>query len=179
MSLKRAFRIILSALVVLGKGATVPSNTHFPHGPTDYDPINLTSALSAHLSSSASIQQNPAANAPRWSDYHTPAAGWLVNVASESDVAATIRICNENGLQFLAQAGGNGWAGTWTLGEGDVVINLRGLNGAEVVRDGSGDPVIEVGGGVSNEEAIAEAEREGVEIRESPTPLPEPKIRQS
>lgn len=167
MAVKKALRLILSALVVLGKGATIPTNFK-PNFVSlrSYDAFNLTSALLPHLSSSASVKPNPTVNAPRWSDYHAPAAGWLVNVAEERDVAETIRFCNEHGLQFLAQAGGNGWAGTWSLREEDVIINLSGLNDIAVARDGE-SMSMQIGGGVLNGGAIALAEREGVEIRES------------
>ncbi|MCJ1439476.1 hypothetical protein MMC27_008870 [Xylographa pallens] len=53
--------------------------------------------------------------------------GTVINVASELDVLVTVQFCNINGLTFLAQNGGNGWAITFDIGSKDVVINLSGI----------------------------------------------------
>lgn len=38
----------------------------------------------------------------------------------------------QNGVKFLAQNGGHGWATTWNIRESDVIINLRRLNNVSV-----------------------------------------------
>ena len=58
--------------------------------------LNLE-GLSPLLSSAATI--SPGNNLPRWSDYDKPTPGAIVNVATEDDVAVTVRRSN-----FLLQA---------------------------------------------------------------------------
>ncbi|VUC28050.1 unnamed protein product [Clonostachys rosea] len=110
--------------------------------------LDVVGDLESLLSEKASVSTN-ITDAHRWSEYNNPSPGYIVNVAEELDVAKTVRYCNENNMQFLAQAGGNGWATTFHLTERDIIINLRGLN--SVVMHPSGDRIT-VGGGASNQE---------------------------
>ncbi|KAI8945762.1 hypothetical protein F4801DRAFT_593879 [Xylaria longipes] len=64
----------------------------------------------------------------RWSDFDAPNPGVVVNVATESDVVATVKYCTTRNIPFLAQNGGNGWATTFHLGKNGVLINLAALN---------------------------------------------------
>ena len=50
----------------------------------------IAKELRPRLSSKASITHNPAA-VERFSDYHAPKPGTIVNVASENDVVETVR----------------------------------------------------------------------------------------
>ncbi|KAI1469342.1 FAD binding domain-containing protein [Daldinia caldariorum] len=81
--------------------------------------------LSPHLSGENLIS---ATAPPRWSDFEAPDPGAVVNVATESDVVATVKYCAERNIPFLAQNGGNGWATTFHLDKTGVIINLAGLN---------------------------------------------------
>ncbi|VUC29390.1 unnamed protein product [Clonostachys rosea] len=98
-------------------------------------------------------------SAPRWSDYAAPKPGYIVHVAEELDVAETVKYCNENNLEFLAQSGGHGGATTFHLGTKDIIINLRGLNSA-VVSENKTEMLI--GGGALNSEYVAAATSNGV-----------------
>jgi len=55
-----------------------------PQNPNPYD-----SGLRAVLSSAATISHQ-VASAPRWSEYHAPQPGTIVNVATERDVQAAV-----------------------------------------------------------------------------------------
>jgi FAD/FMN-containing dehydrogenase len=37
-----------------------------------------------------------------------------------------------NGVKFLAQSGGHGWTSSFKIGEGDIIINLRGMRDVTV-----------------------------------------------
>lgn len=50
-----------------------------------------TTGLQQLLSPGATISTNVTGDAPRWSDFEGPNAGAVVNVATEADVAATVR----------------------------------------------------------------------------------------
>lgn len=106
-------------------------------------PRSFDNALQALLSPHATISHQ-LSSAPRWSEYHAPHPGTIVNVATERDVqlvvscffssrqAALILIqvqfCLERKIPFLAQNGGSGWIGSFHLGQNGVLVNLRGLN---------------------------------------------------
>ncbi|KAJ5805914.1 uncharacterized protein N7503_003516 [Penicillium pulvis] len=87
---------------------------------------------------------------PRWTEYKEFSTGHIVNVSTEADVQASVQCANQAGVQFFAQSGGNAWATTWSLGENDVVINLRNMNSVEfnmertLVRVGGGATVAEL-----------------------------------
>ncbi|KAF3087303.1 hypothetical protein TWF569_008923 [Orbilia oligospora] len=108
--------------------------------------------LGPKLSSGASIALS-SSSAPRWSQYEAPRAQIVVNVGSEKDVAETVKYCNENRLGFLAQTSGHGWANTWTLDKGDVIINLRALNTVNVDKT---KKTVTVGGGAIIKEIVEE-----------------------
>ncbi|KAI9669063.1 MAG: hypothetical protein M1831_000655 [Alyxoria varia] len=120
----------------------------------------LVEDLEARLSTAASVTTN-ISSAPRWSDYHAPQAGYIVHVAEEQDVAVTVKYCNENGVKFLAQSGGHGWADTFDMSRGDVIINMRGLNSVTVneARDR-----VTVGGGAIHGEFVDAAYENGVQV---------------
>lgn len=82
--------------------------------------------LGPELSRHASIVHTTSA-IPRWSDFDAPNPGTVVNVASEHDVLLTVKYCIAHNLRFLAQNGGNAWGTTFTIGQNDVLINLRGI----------------------------------------------------
>ncbi|KAL8738824.1 MAG: hypothetical protein Q9181_000428 [Wetmoreana brouardii] len=79
--------------------------------------------LRPRLSAKATISHQLSA-APRWSEYHSPHPGTIVNVATEHDV----QFCVQNQIPFLAQTGGHGWIDSWHLGQNGVLINMRALN---------------------------------------------------
>lgn len=91
--------------------------------------------------------------APRWSRYEAPRAQIVVNVGSEKDVAEKVKYCNENRLGFLAQTSGHGWANTWTLDKGDVIINMRALNTVKVDK---AKKTARIGGGAIIKEIVDE-----------------------
>ncbi|KAI1210834.1 FAD binding domain-containing protein [Annulohypoxylon truncatum] len=91
--------------------------------------ISLIERLQNELSPQLSGDNLISATAPlRWSDFDAPDPGAVVNVATESDVAVTVKYCVAQDIPFLAQNGGNGWATTFHLNKNGVVINLAGLN---------------------------------------------------
>ncbi|KAI4243012.1 MAG: hypothetical protein L6R40_003703 [Gallowayella cf. fulva] len=83
--------------------------------------------LDVNLSTGSSITSR-ADDAPRWSLYGAPRPVLFVKVASERDVAKTVRYCNKMNITFLAQSQGNGWADTFHLGKCGLLINMAGLN---------------------------------------------------
>ncbi|KAK7225258.1 hypothetical protein V2G26_013261 [Clonostachys chloroleuca] len=120
--------------------------------------VNPMKDLVPRLSTGAWITTD-LSSAPRWSDYAAPKPGYIVHVAEELDVAETVKYCNENQLDFLAQAGGHGGATTFHLGTNDIIINLRGLN-STVVSENKSEML--VGGGALNSEYVAAATNNGV-----------------
>lgn len=112
--------------------------------------FDVVEDLTSLLSDRAKVTTN-ISTAPRWSEYHAPRPGFIVNVAEELDVAKTIRYCNDHDMKFLAQAGGNGWADTFDLGDYGVIIDLRGLN--SIVFDDE-EETVTLGGGTINGEWI-------------------------
>ncbi|KAI8962424.1 FAD binding domain-containing protein [Daldinia sp. FL1419] len=121
---------------------------------------NITEDLLARLSPGASVSTD-LDSAPRWSDYHRPRAGYVVRVAEERDVAETVKYCNEHDLKFLAQAGGHGWADTFSMSDNDVIINLRSLNHVSL---NEAKDVVSFGGGVLGGEVIAKAAANNVTV---------------
>ncbi|KAJ5663307.1 hypothetical protein N7507_004038 [Penicillium longicatenatum] len=83
---------------------------------------------------------------PRWTEYKEFSTGHIVNVSTEADVQAAVRCANQAGVKFFAQSGGNAWTTTWSLGENDVVINLRNMNS---VKFNAERTLVEVGGGAT------------------------------
>ncbi|KAF3916570.1 hypothetical protein ABW20_dc0102759 [Dactylellina cionopaga] len=114
--------------------------------------LNIQEALGGKLSQGASIVLSSTA-APRWSEYDAPAAQIVVNVFSEQDVVETVKYCNENRIDFLAQTSGHGWANTWSLDSEDVIINLRGLNSVKVDKQ---KETAKIGGGAIIKEIVDE-----------------------
>ncbi|KAL8872691.1 MAG: hypothetical protein Q9174_001725 [Haloplaca sp. 1 TL-2023] len=90
-------------------------------------PRALDDSLRLVLSKEASISHE-LSDAPRWSEYHSPQPGTIVNVKTELDVQRVVQACVEYKIPFLAQGGGHGWIGSWHLGQNGLLINLRGLN---------------------------------------------------
>ncbi|KAL8961728.1 MAG: hypothetical protein Q9193_001761 [Seirophora villosa] len=111
------------------------------------------SNLHLPLSENASISQNRS-SFPRWSEYHAPTPGAIVNVATEDDVVATVKYCNANKIPFFAQNGGSGWISDFGLGPNGIVINLHGLN---KVSFNSARTRATIGGGTLISEAIEAA----------------------
>ncbi|OTA80665.1 hypothetical protein M434DRAFT_401658 [Hypoxylon sp. CO27-5] len=90
---------------------------------------SLVQRLRAELSPQLSSNNLISTTAPsRWSNFEAPKPGAVVNVATESDVVATVKYCTAQDIPFLAQNGGNGWATTFRINKTGVVINLAGLN---------------------------------------------------
>ncbi|KAL6713316.1 hypothetical protein ACLMJK_008781 [Lecanora helva] len=109
--------------------------------------------LKSTLSKDASITYNRSSD-PRWSDFNPPLPGAIINVATESDVVATVRFCKANNIPYLAQNGGTGWISTFHLGSNGVVINLRGLN---QISFNPARTQATIGGGIIISEAIQAA----------------------
>jgi FAD/FMN-containing dehydrogenase len=108
-------------------------------------PTSLENALSAlvpHLSPGALITLP---HSPRWpalqirSSY--PA---VVEVATESDVIATVTFANRFNVPFLAISGAHGWSRTLNRMEYGIQINMRELNGIVLRKGGQ---TADVGGG--------------------------------
>ncbi|CAI6339305.1 unnamed protein product [Periconia digitata] len=122
--------------------------------------IGIIAELGSRLSPAAIITAN-ISTAPRWSDYHAPQAGYVVHVAEDSDVAETVKYCNQHNRTFLAQSGGHGWANTFSMSGKDVIINMRGLNSMKLNENKT---EIRIGGGVLNEELIQIAYDNGLQV---------------
>ncbi|EWC44370.1 hypothetical protein DRE_01196 [Drechslerella stenobrocha 248] len=116
-------------------------------------PPCIENLLGPKLSQRATITLTSPAAALRWSEYEAPKTSIIVNVFTALDVVETIKYCNQYSLKFLAQAGGHGWGITWSLGENDVVINLRGLNTVEVNK---AEGTATIGGGTIVKEIVDE-----------------------
>ncbi|KAG4030746.1 hypothetical protein MFRU_011g02010 [Monilinia fructicola] len=89
--------------------------------------VENDTSISLSLSSAATISHN-VSTVPRWSEFKAPSPGTIVNVATEQDVAVTVKYCIKNNIPFLAQNGGHGWSSTLDLYSNGILINLAGLN---------------------------------------------------
>ncbi|KAI1206796.1 FAD-binding domain-containing protein [Annulohypoxylon truncatum] len=121
---------------------------------------SIDSDLIGKLSTGASISHN-ASVFPRWSEFGAPHPGTIVSVATEADVQATVQYCVSKNIPFLAQNGGHGWSGAFTLGESGVLINLRGLNNTVFSADKT---QATIGGGAIIQEVINQAYANDVQI---------------
>lgn len=74
--------LIFTAVAILPQPGI--SDIFQPQSPRPYD-----NDLRAVLSSAATISHQ-VASAPRWSEYHAPQPGTIVNVATERDVQAVV-----------------------------------------------------------------------------------------
>ncbi|KAI0883032.1 FAD-binding domain-containing protein [Annulohypoxylon maeteangense] len=120
----------------------------------------IDSELQAKLSTGASISHD-ASVAPRWSEYGAPHPGTVVSVATEADVQATVQYLVKKNIPFLAQNGGHGWSGAFTLGQNGVLINLRGLNSTTFSADKT---QVTIGGGAAIHEVIEQAYANDVQV---------------
>lgn len=120
------FFVAFPTFIIFTAIAAVPELDVFNIGPQRL-PRSFDDGLRAILSRDASISHN-VSSAPRWSEYHAPRPGTIVNVATEHDVQAVVRFCLRNKIPFLAQTGGHGWIDSFHLGHNGVLINLRRLN---------------------------------------------------
>ncbi|KAL9585403.1 MAG: hypothetical protein Q9212_001556 [Teloschistes hypoglaucus] len=116
-------------------------------------PRSFDQNLHGILSKGATISHS-LADAPRWSEYHEPTPGTIINVATERDVQTVVRFCVKNQIPFLAQTGGHGWIGSWHLGQNGILINMRGLNKTTF---NPGRTQARIQGGALIEEVIAQA----------------------
>ena len=94
-------------------------------------------ALQPQLCPEASINVAGSAdyvrNTERWSHFHAPTAGAVINVACEADVETTVRWATAHQIPFVAQSGGHGWTAGLKGVRGDgVVVNLRGLKHIQI-----------------------------------------------
>ncbi|KAL4812103.1 hypothetical protein BDW67DRAFT_179006 [Aspergillus spinulosporus] len=122
-------------------------------------PDVVAQELGPQLSPLASITTEPEAvesNFERWSAYSAPQPGVVVSVATEEDVAKTVKFCISNSIRFLAQNGGHGWADTFDLGPNGrgLLIDITHLN---AVVFNANRTQVTLGGGVSIGEAVAAA----------------------
>ncbi|KAL4742414.1 hypothetical protein BDV11DRAFT_202713 [Aspergillus similis] len=122
-------------------------------------PDVVAQELGPQLSPLASITTKPEvveSDFERWSAYSAPQPGVVVSVATEEDVAKTVRFCISNSIQFLAQNGGHGWADTFDLGPNGrgLLIDITHLN---AVVFNANRTQVTLGGGVSIGEAVAAA----------------------
>ncbi|RYC59723.1 hypothetical protein CHU98_g6474 [Xylaria longipes] len=114
--------------------------------------------LAPHLSGNGLIS---AVSPPRWSSFDAPLPGAVVNVQTELDVAATVKYCTAEGIPFLAQNGGIGWARPLDLGRDGVLINLARLNQVTFNADRT---QATIGGGTNISNVIAHAYAAGALI---------------
>ncbi|KAF9881461.1 FAD binding domain-containing protein [Colletotrichum karsti] len=99
----------------------------------------------------------------RWSDFDLPTSSVVVNATCEEDLKAVVKYCSQNGVPFLPQNGGNGWAaGQFNLGTTGVLINLAGLNQVNISAD---KKTATIGGGALIGDVIATADTAGVLIQ--------------
>ncbi|KAL4768169.1 hypothetical protein BDW60DRAFT_219893 [Aspergillus nidulans var. acristatus] len=122
-------------------------------------PDVVAQELGPQLSPLASIITEPEAvesDFERWSAYSAPQPGVVVSVATEEDVAKTVKFCISNSIRFLAQNGGHGWADTFDLGPNGrgLLIDITPLN---AVVFNANRTQVTLGGGVSIGEAVTAA----------------------
>ncbi|KAI1443023.1 FAD-binding domain-containing protein [Annulohypoxylon stygium] len=150
---------LLGLLASFGLACAHPQPQPHPH-PWPQDPSTIDSDLKSKLSSGAIISHN-VSTVPRWSEFNAPNPGTIVTVATEADVQAIVQYCVSKNIPFLAQNGGHGWSGAWTLGQDGLLINLRGLNTTTFNEDGT---EATIGGGAIIQEVINAAYANNVQI---------------
>lgn len=120
-------------------------------------PLELAlSTLQPHLSPSATITFPWDS---RWADLQTratsprlaPHYSVVIEVATESDVQATVALASRLEIPFLAVSGGHGWTKTLDRVKGGIQINLRKLNSTVLGKDGK---TVVVGGGALQFEVV-------------------------
>lgn len=132
---------------------------HFYPGPIASNPHPFELALSSlkpHLSPSATITFPWD---PRWADLQiratsprlAPHYSVVIEVATESDVQATVALANRFNIPFLAVSGGHGWTKTLDGLKGGIQINLRRLNSTRLSESGK---TAVVGGGALQWEVV-------------------------
>ncbi|KAJ5257193.1 hypothetical protein N7478_013297 [Penicillium angulare] len=123
---------------------------------------SFEACLRPQLSPAATLITGQSSNvAPRWTEYKEFSTNNVVNASTEADVQAAVRCANKAGVKFFAQSGGNAWATTWSLGENDVVINLRNMNQINI---NAARTSIEVGGGAIVSEVIDAAYKKNTQV---------------
>ncbi|KAL8773780.1 MAG: hypothetical protein Q9194_004248 [Teloschistes cf. exilis] len=149
MRYHQLFNVLLAYGVATVRAAAPPGEQPSIFDITQRVPRSFDQNLRGILSQGATISHS-LADAPRWSEYHEPTPGTIINVATERDV----RFCVKNQIPFLAQTGGHGWIGSWHLGQNGILINMRGLNRTTF---NAGRTQARVQGGALIEEVIAQA----------------------
>ncbi|KAJ5892521.1 hypothetical protein N7504_009212 [Penicillium tannophilum] len=114
---------------------------------------NIATDLGAHLSSGANVWL-PGSTAfntatTRWSSLDTPGISVVVEVATENDVAETVKYANANNLPFLAYNGGHGSIETLGAIENGIEIWLGKLDSVSIAEDGQ---TATFGGGVKSKQ---------------------------
>ncbi|KAB8263849.1 hypothetical protein BDV32DRAFT_161418 [Aspergillus pseudonomiae] len=136
--------------------------TLLAHEVLGLSPVRVSHELGPHLSPSALITGANTTAYPRWSEFDAPKPGVVVTVATEHDVAKTVHYCTSNGIPFLAQNGGHGWADTFHLGAEGLLINIKQLN---TIDFNDNKTEVTVGGGVEISEVIAAASKNGALVQ--------------
>ncbi|KAJ5629512.1 hypothetical protein N7528_003169 [Penicillium herquei] len=112
---------------------------------------DIATDLGAHLSSGANIWVPGSSNfdiaTTRWSALDAPNISIVVEVATEDDVAATVKYANANNLPFLAYNGGHGAIETLNAVENGIQIWLNQLDSVSISEDGQ---TATFGGGVKS-----------------------------
>ncbi|KAI1813755.1 FAD binding domain-containing protein [Poronia punctata] len=87
----------------------------------------------------------------RWSDYAAPNASAIFTVGDENDVALIAKGAVKTNTPFLLQSGANGWADTFDLGPGGIIIDVSGLKKITFSKDKT---AVTFQAGVTNAEII-------------------------
>jgi hypothetical protein len=128
----------------------------YPFVSAHHDLEQVAAQLKSHLSSEA-IVTFPWD--PRWQDLQTRASyprlspdyNVVVEVATESDVQATIRLANQFSIPFLAVSGGHGWSNSLKKFPYGIQIKMRRMNTMTLSADGR---TAYVGGGMLQHELV-------------------------
>ncbi|CAI6333726.1 unnamed protein product [Periconia digitata] len=111
--------------------------------------------LAARLSPDAKVygpnDSNFASVTARWSTYSAPGFAFSVEVATEQDVAETVKFANENNTPYLAVNNGHGAIITVGKMQEGIQIHMRGLNSVKIADDGK---TADFGGGILAKEVI-------------------------
>lgn len=106
-----------------------------------YSQGDVISDLAARLSPDANIfvpgDEDFASLTARWSNYQAPNVSITVEVATEQDVAETIKFANECDRPFLAVNNGHGAISTVGKLENGIQISMRKLKSVTVGADGT------------------------------------------
>ncbi|KAJ5175929.1 uncharacterized protein N7482_001806 [Penicillium canariense] len=116
---------------------------------------NISAELGPNLSSGANIylpgSEGFTQSTERWSSFEAPNVTVVVEVATENDVAETVKYANAHNLPFIAVNGGHGAIASLGAVSNGIQIWLKQLNVVSVADDGK---TATFGGGIMSKQVI-------------------------